>query len=148
MLKEKRFHIVVTIAVAVVMLGGVAMTGCSSDDDIPAELIAIWELQGFIVGGTETPVDDPTKYTVDLQSDGNTNIRADCNNCSGTYTVDGNDLSFGTLACTIAACPPGSFDIQFQQALGTVSRWEIVDGFLFLNHDGGQLRLRPQPTLF
>jgi len=146
MLKNGRHRTALIVTLAVVMLGGL---GCSSSDDIPAELIALWQLQGFILAdGTNTPVDDPAKYTIDLQDGGDAVIVADCNTCNGPYYVDGNDFSFGMLACTIAACPPGSFDVQFQTALGTVSRWEIVDGFLFLNHDGGQLRLRPAPTLF
>jgi heat shock protein HslJ len=148
MLKEGTFPIIVTLALAVVMIGAGAMTGCSSDDDIPAELLTIWQLEGFILGdGTMTPVDDPAKYTVEFQDSGNAHVVSDCNTCNGPFFVDGSDLSFGALACTRVACPPGSFDTRFQAALGTVSGWEI-DGPLFLTHDGGQLQLRPQPTLF
>lgn len=149
MLRTGKTGRLVAIALAVAMLGVVSMTGCSSSDDIPAELIAMWQLQGFILdNGTTTPVDDPAKYTIDLQSDSNANIVSDCNRCSGSYFVDGSELRFGLLACTLAACLPGSFDGQFQLALSTVSSWEIVDGSLFLNYDGGELRLTPAPALF
>jgi heat shock protein HslJ len=134
------------VALALVFTAG----GCDSDSSsTSAEIIALWQLQEFILDdGTTTPVDDPTKYTVDFQVGGDVSIQTDCNRCSGRYFVDGNSLSFGPLACTIAACLPGSFDGQFQVALSTVSSYEIVDGSLFLRYAGGELRLIPAPALF
>ena len=137
------------IAVPLLVILSCLPAGCDSDDNTPSELIALWQLQEFILAdGTVTTVDDPAKYTMDFQADGNVNIRTDCNRCNGSYAVDGDNLSFGPLACTIAACLPGSFDGQFQVALSTVSGYEIVDGSLFLRYAGGELRLTPAPTLF
>jgi hypothetical protein len=46
---------------------GFTQAGCDSDDSTtPAGLIAVWQLQEFILDdGTTTPVDDPAKYTID-----------------------------------------------------------------------------------
>jgi heat shock protein HslJ len=123
--------------------------GCSSsDNDAPDALFTIWQLQEFILdNGTTTPVDDPAKYTVEFKTDGTAAIRADCNNCSGSFTADDKDLRFGPMACTLAACPPGSFDSQFQAALSSVSSYELTPALL-LDYDGGVMRLIPQPTLF
>ena len=134
------------VALALVFTAG----GCDSDSSsTPAEIIALWQLQEFILDdGTTTPVDDPAKYTIDFQAGGDVSIQADCNRCSGRYFVDGSSLTFGPLACTIAACLPGSLDGQFQVALSTVSSYEIVDGSLFLRYAGGELRLSPAPALF
>ena len=130
---------------AFVVCGGLMFSGCSSDDGTPGELIGTWLLQEFILGGgTTTAVDDPSKYTVEFKSDGTANIRADCNLCSGNYFVDGSSLRFGPLlACTLAQCPPGSLDRQYQAALSTTARYEITDGSLFLDYDGGELRFAP-----
>jgi heat shock protein HslJ len=136
--------------IVIALCTGFTQAGCDSDDSTtPAGLIAVWQLQEFILDdGTTIPVDDPAKYTIDFQPDGMANIRADCNGCSGPYMVDGSRLTFGLMACTAAACPPGSFFFQFASALGTVSSFEITGGSLFLDYEGGELRLTPVPTLF
>ena len=124
------------------------MVGCGSDDDIPAGLLTVWQLQELrLDNGTVTAVDDPSGYTLELKADGNADIRSDCNSCGGSYTVDGSDLSFGPLACTFAECGPASFATQFQAALTTTTSYEIEGGLLFLNYEGGEMRLTPQPTL-
>ena len=133
---------------ALVVSGGMMFAGCSSSNDAPDSLFTIWQLQEFLLDdGTITPVDDPAKYTIEFKTDNTAAIRADCNTCSGPFSADDESLSFGLMACTIAACPPGSFDTQFQAALGTVSTYEI--GLtLLLDYEGGVMRLLPQPTLF
>jgi hypothetical protein len=45
------------------------------------------------------------------------------------------------MACTLAACPPGSLDSDFVAALARASRWEIVDGRLVIYYQGGSLTL-------
>jgi len=133
---------------ALVVSGGLMFAGCSSSNDAPDSLFTIWQLQDFILDdGTTTPVDDPAKYTIEFKTDNTAAIRADCNNCSGPFSADDENLSFGLMACTIAACPPGSFDTQFQAALDTVSTYEIGLALL-LNYQGGVMRLIPQPPSF
>jgi len=139
---------VLLAVMALVVSGGLMIAGCSSSDDAPDSLFTIWQLQEFVLDdGTTTPVDDPVKYTVEFRTDNTAAIRADCNNCNGPFSADDENLSFGLMACTIAACPPGSFDTQFQAALSTVSSFEITPNLL-LDYDGGTMRFIPQPTLF
>jgi len=126
---------------ALVLTGGLMSAGCSSDDDPNPLLYATWQLQEFVLDdGTTVTVDDPTKYTVELRTDHTTTIRSDCNSCSGSFSADDKDLSFGLLACTLAACPSGSLGTQFQTALGSVSSYTI-DTSLFLDYEGGVMRL-------
>ena len=139
-------NVTLLATLAIVVSGGLMFAGCSSsDNDPPAALYNIWQLQEFILDdGTTTPVDDPAKYTIEFKTDNTAAIRADCNNCSGPFSADDENLSFGLMACTIAACPPGSFDTQFQAALDTVSTYEI--GLtLLLDYQGGVMRLIRQP---
>jgi heat shock protein HslJ len=133
--------VVLVAAIAVLIGGGLIAAGCSSDDDPNPLLYATWQLQEFVLDdGTTVTVDDPTKYTVELRTDHTTTIRSDCNTCSGSFSADDKDLSFGLLACTLAACPSGSLDTQFQTALGSVSSYTI-DTSLFLDYEGGVMRL-------
>ena len=147
---RKTGHFARTALLLATVLTMLLLAGCSDDDDnIPVEILATWQLQEFILdGGTTTKVDDPAKYTVEFKNDGNAHVKADCNNCNGSYFVDGMNLSFGAMACTLAACPPGSFDAQFTGALSTVASYEIQNGALFLKYQGGELRMTPEPTLF
>jgi heat shock protein HslJ len=49
-------------------------------------------------------------------------MKADCNQVTGTYTVDGSSLTLSTLGpSTLAACPEGSLDQEYLAALNTVS---------------------------
>jgi heat shock protein HslJ len=80
-------------------------------------------------------------------SGGTAVIQSDCNRCSGSFAADDKNLSFGLLTCTIAACPSGSFDAQFQAAISTVSNYEMSPNLL-MDYEGGVMRLIPQPTLF
>jgi heat shock protein HslJ len=73
--------------------------------------------------GTQTPVEkitvpNPLKYTLTFLADGTVQVRADCNTGTGSYTVEGNTLTFGpNFAMTRAMCPPGSLDTKFMQSL-------------------------------
>jgi heat shock protein HslJ len=134
---------------AMFLAGGLITAGCSSSDNDPdARLYSVWNLMEFVLDdGTVVTVDNALKYTVEFRTDNTDTIRADCNTCGGSFTADEDTLSFGPQACTLAACGAGSFDAQFQAALGSVSKYNI-DVSLFLEYAGGTMRLAPTPTLF
>ena len=62
---------------------------------------------------TQTPVEKitspaPDRYTLLLLPDGRANSRFDCNRGGGSYRiVEPGRISFGTMATTMMACPPG-----------------------------------------
>jgi heat shock protein HslJ len=140
---------VLTAVLAVFLAGGIMSAGCSSSDNDPdSRLYTVWQLMEFVLDdGTVVAVDEPLKYTIEFRTDNTDTIRADCNTCNGNFTADDKKLRFGPQACTLAACAAGSFDAQFQAALGSVSEYNI-DVSLFLEYTGGMMRLAPVPTLF
>jgi heat shock protein HslJ len=144
-MQRGRFQtLIAVLLVAALVVGGASLTGCSDDDSssVPPELVAAWLLQLFSLDdGNTIQVGTPENYTIEFQSDGRAVIKADCNACSGRFFVDGDMLRFGTMACTLAACPPGSLDSAFVAALASTSRYEIVDGRLVLYYQGGSLTL-------
>ena len=146
-----KFHALMTVVVlAALVVGGASLTGCSDSDNnsVPPELLATWLLQLFSPDdGSAIQVADPGNYTVRFQSDEQASIKADCNACGGRFFIDGDMLSFGTMACTLAACPEGSFGTQYQMALSTASGYELTPQLL-LDYDGGVMRFIPAPTLF
>jgi len=139
---------VLTAVLAFFLAGGMITAGCSSDNDPDSRLYTVWQLMEFVLDdGTTVAVDEPLKYTIEFRTDGTDAIRADCNTCGGNFTADDKKLSFGPQACTLAACASGSFDAQFQAALGSVSEYNI-DVSLFLEYAGGTMRFTPVPALF
>jgi heat shock protein HslJ len=97
--------------------------------------------------GTGYTTDHPAKYTLELQGDGRAMVRADCNRGSGSYRMEGRSLTFGPLATTRAACPPGSLSDRWLQQLGLVATFTERDGRLVLatRADGATLELQPAP---
>jgi heat shock protein HslJ len=133
---------------AIIGAGGMVSSGCSSDSDPDAALYTIWQLHEFVLDdGTIVTVDDPAKYTLELKTDGTASIQADCNRCSGSFSADEDSLTFGPMACTLAACAAGSLGTQYQMALGSASDYELTPQLL-LSYDGGVMRFIPVPTLF
>jgi len=102
--------------------------------------------------GTQSQVEpvkvaQPIKYTLEFLSSGTVNVKADCNTGSGTYKVEGNHITFGPIAMTRMACPPGSQDTQFLQGLSAVRTFEINgNNMMFvLNNGSAMLYTRTAP---
>ncbi len=102
-----------------------------------------WALLSFEpAGGTVVPVPDPSRYTLDLgvNEPGRVNIQADCNRCNSDHEVSGSAMSFGLMACTLAACQPGSFERDYIDALGSTSMFQRNGDSLMLGYEGGVMR--------
>jgi heat shock protein HslJ len=93
--------------------------------------------------------DHPSKYTLELGSDGRASVRADCNRGSGSYRLEGRSLTFGPMATTRAMCPPGSLSDRYLVQLAYVASWLMRDGRLHLatRADGSILEFQPAPGL-
>jgi len=96
--------------------------------------------------GKTTNVPNPAQYTVVFSGTaGTVVVKADCNNASGTFQSDGNNLSIVIGPMTMAMCPPGSLSDQFVKQLGEVQSYlfEGADLILPLTMDSGLMRFRP-----
>lgn len=96
--------------------------------------------------GKTTNVPNPAQYTVVFSGTaGTVAVKADCNNASGTFQSDGNNLSIVIGPTTMAMCPPGSLSDQFVKQLGEVQSYlfEGADLILPLTMDSGLMRFRP-----
>jgi len=120
----------------------VPMTAPDAD---PGNPIGAWRLQSFEPNeGSAIPVPDPSQYTLELRDDGRAHVRADCNICNGPYEVVGATLSFGVMGCTLAACPEGSLEVDYLQALGSASIFQRSGDTLALAYGGGVMQFRAQ----
>jgi heat shock protein HslJ len=90
--------------------------------------------------------DEPAKYTIAFGTDGSISARIDCNRGRGTWKSSGqNQLQFGPLALTRAACPPGSLHDRIVRDWEFVRSYTLKDGHLFLAlmADGGIYEFGP-----
>jgi len=95
-----------------------------------------WKWQSFQDSAdvNNISVSDPENYTLTLNEDGTASIKADCNQVSWTYELDGSILTFNTLGpSTLAMCPEGSLDTQYLERLGNTATFVLSEGQLFLN---------------
>ena len=67
--------------------------------------------------------------TISFSGDGTVSGNAGCNTFSGTYTVDGSNLTFGPLASTKIACEgaKGTLETAFLGAIQATTTYEITD---------------------
>jgi heat shock protein HslJ len=127
-----------------VLLAALALTfACGSDNTTgpTGQLFGIqWKLQAFDFGsGTVVDVPVPDDYRVLFRTDGDLEVRADCNGCGGTFEVKGNGISIDIHICTLIACPEGSLDGEFKAALQSVTRYQLGGTELTLFFPGGKL---------
>jgi len=107
----------------------------------PETPVGSWSLLAFdLAGGQTVLVPAPERYQLNLGENGDAHVRADCNFCSGSYRATGATLEMGLLACTLAACSPGSLDGDYLRALGSASSFAATDEVLSVTYPHGVLR--------
>ncbi len=90
-------------------------------------------------------VPDPASYTIQFYEDRSLDFVADCNEGSGTYLVDGNQLNLNLGTVSLVACGPESLSDQYIVILGKVASFER-DGerlILYLGQGAGQAVFYP-----
>ncbi len=112
----------------------------------PALVGVTWQWIGFVDPAADGPeeISEPERYELTLNEDGTVDIKADCNNVGGTYTLDGGSIEIVPGPTTLVACPEGSLGDQFVQNLTFARIYFFQEGNLFLDllADGGTMRFR------
>jgi heat shock protein HslJ len=92
--------------------------------------------------GSRILVPDPSRYTLQLNPDGTAAIKADCNQISGTYILNGSSLTILLGQSTAVVCPPDSQADVYVLQLGSVTSYAYDGSALILNikQDGGNMR--------
>ena len=83
----------------------------------------------WILGDLPGQVLADVRPTISFSGDGTVQGNAGCNTFSGTYTVDGSNLTFGPLASTKMACEgaTGTLETAFLGAVQATTTYEITD---------------------
>ena len=128
----------------VVLILAVGAVGCDENPVSPSEIVDItWKLESIArVGNALVTVPNPEQFTVRFESSNRIQVRADCNSCSGGYTLDGSSMSIGPLACTRVACPMPGLDTLFTSALENVRSATVANDALIMTGSEFTLRFR------
>jgi D-alanyl-D-alanine carboxypeptidase len=107
-----------------------------------------WKWTAYSTAAEAVTVEAPASYMVTFKDDGTVEIKADCNNASGTYTLDGANVTIKVGPTTLAACPGDSRSEQFLQLLGDAAQLLPVEGKLYitLKTEGSTMILDPVVT--
>ncbi|MCJ2165804.1 MULTISPECIES: META domain-containing protein [unclassified Pseudodesulfovibrio] len=140
-----------TRSVCLSALAGVIllMSGCSgasvgSDDILPRLAGKVWVAE-YILGD---PVMDMGHSSMVFSGAGTVSGLGGCNHYSGSFTLEGDMISFGPMAATMMSCSPPLDDLEmrFFQSLSHPLKVKIENGLLnFIADDGRVSVFAAQP---
>ena len=108
--------------------------------------IPTWQWERAKLEGRDVSAAAPDRYTLKFEGGGRVLLRADCNRGSGSYEVNAAAMKLSPVALTKMACPSGSQDAEFVQALSRVTSYAINDKELVLTLSGcGSMVFRGVP---
>ena len=117
-----------------------AQADAAAADQAAAEIAAMvagvkenpWKWTSLSTSTEYVTVETPASYMVTFKDDGTLEIKADCNDVSGTYVLDGANVTIEVGAATLAACPDDSRSEEFLQLLGDAAQILPLEGKLYI----------------
>ena len=134
------------IAALLVSAAAIAVSACGSSPTSPSDLVGrMWRLVSIEpASGSSTVVSDQTRYWIEFLDEARISARADCNTCSGRYSLSGENVSITALACTRAFCGTDSLDTVFTQGLNDARTLTLDGGLLQLASHARTLKFRAE----
>ncbi|MEM1127941.1 MAG: META domain-containing protein [Bacteroidota bacterium] len=102
-----------------------------------------WVVDAFVINGERIKANADETLTLTFTDERQATAEADCNNCAGGYTVQGEAITF-TLGCTDLACEAPTQGDLLQDALRDVTSYERGGGELVLFGPSVNVILRAQ----
>jgi heat shock protein HslJ len=96
-----------------------------------------WLWAGYKHAGENVQVPNPDQYTLSLFPDDTYYLKTDCNSGSGSYVLEGTNLTLNTATMTLVACGPDSMDPEYTALITGVKSVTIKDGQLVLYSSEG-----------
>ncbi len=102
----------------------------------------VWRWDGIVSPAGTVKVEQPERYTLDLQGGGKAVIRANCNRGQAGYKFDGQSAVIRISALSKAACPGDTLSERFVKGMESATGQRIRGDMLFLDlpGDGGTMK--------
>jgi heat shock protein HslJ len=135
-MNKKNKFVTMCVMLAVMLM----VAACRRGNSIEG-IVWQWTAMQETVPASQSIVPNPENYTITFNADGSVNIKADCNQVSGTYTMNGSDLAITLGSSTRAFCGEDSQDQIYLTSLGKVSSYAVeADGLqLKFADDAGKM---------
>ncbi len=103
-----------------------------------------WQLVSYLSGGQSTPVLEGSSVGISFQANGNYAGRGGCNDYSGKYSVNGNQITIGPVASTGKLCDDAVSQQEntYFSLLPTAATYAIANGQLTIQDGSGQTILQ------
>jgi heat shock protein HslJ len=112
------------------------LVACGSSSTSGGSLTGIvWQLTIVKFDGQSITniISEPDKYTIEFQTNGTANVKADCNMATLTYSTNGNQLTIKAGPMTLAYCGPNSLSNEYVQALQQATTYTLQNDTLTIN---------------
>ena len=116
---------------------------CGKPSTAPSDLLGgVWKIRSIeTAAGSVIGVTNTAGYTLAFGDGGKLGARADCNQCSGTYSITGDSLTIGPLACTKAFCGSSSYDVLYLDILSHATTFGVQGIELTIDSPKGAVRM-------
>ncbi len=84
-----------------------------------------WALTEMIYADYTIRLTQPGQYTLSFDLEGGVAVKADCNQSTGSYTQEEDELSIQLGPTTLVACPSNSLADPYVQALGQTATYDL-----------------------
>jgi len=112
------------------------LVACGSSSTSGASLTGVtWQLTDVKFDGqsTSNTISQPDQYTIQFQTNGTANVKADCNMAHLTYTTNSNQLTITAGPMTLVYCGTTSLSDQFVHALEQATSYTLQGNTLTIN---------------
>jgi heat shock protein HslJ len=101
-----------------------------------------WRWEGLVSAADKVEIEQPERYTLELQGRGKALVRADCNRGQAAYKLEGRAIAIRVSGMTKVACPSDSLSERYLKALETAVGQRIRGDILFLDlaGEGGTMK--------
>ncbi len=101
-----------------------------------ADATGLWRWESMVSPADKIAIDQPERYTLDLQGGGKAAIRADCNRGQAAYKFDGRGVAIRISGMSKSACSADSLSERYVKALEAASTQRLRGDILFLDLPG------------
>ncbi len=101
-----------------------------------ADTTGVWRWDGIVSPAGTVKVDQPERYTLDLQGGGKAVIRANCNRGQAGYKFDGQSAVIRISGMSKTACPGDTLSERFVKSMESAIGQRIRGDLLFLDLPG------------
>jgi heat shock protein HslJ len=143
----KLFNVFSLFIVSVLLISACRAPDGNQDQSQPELVGTSWQLIEYGDPANPTPVQSGSTVTLNFGGDGSIGGHSSCNTYGGSFSLgSGNNLTMSEIFSTLMAClEPGIMEQEaaYLGALNLASTYEIRDGQLFIEYEGGLMVFEP-----